>query len=207
VFFEDWHFTTGDEDWEGYRPTPEVGSALCRGIKDGPNEDFERFQWIVVGALTCARTSVKIMTPYFIPNRDVIAALNAAALRGVDVAIIMPAKNNLPFVKWASQAMLWELAQYGVRFFYAPPPFSHSKLLMVDDFYLNIGSANLDPRSLRLNFEFNMEVYDPELGKTLAEHFAAVQETCDEVTSETLANRSFAVRLRDSTAKLFAPYL
>jgi cardiolipin synthase len=207
VFFEDWHFTTEDEDWEGYRPTDAAGQALCRGIKDGPNEDFEKLQWILVGAISSARDSVKIMTPYFVPGRELLAALNAAALRGTAVEVILPEQNNLPYVKWASQAMLWELLQYGVQFFYQPPPFNHSKYLLVDDFYVNIGSANLDPRSLRLNFEFNLEVYDPELGKELAAHFDRARKSSRQITQDFLENRPLAIKLRDAAAKLFAPYL
>lgn len=207
VFFEDWHFTTGDEDWGGYGEADSAGNAMCRGIKDGPNEDFEKLQWILVGAINSARDGIKIMTPYFIPNRELVSALSSAALRGVDVEIIMPLKNNLPFVKWASQAMLWELTQHGVRFFYSPPPFDHTKLLIVDQFYVNLGSANLDPRSLRLNFEFNLEVYDPELGERLGAHFDEARARADEITGRELAARGFFTRLRDSAAKLFAPYL
>ncbi len=207
VFFEDWRFTTGDEDWGGYRKVPEVGHALCRGIKDGPNEDFEKLQWILVGAISAARGSVKIMTPYFVPTRELLAAINATALRGVSVQVILPERNNLPFVKWASQASLWELLQYGVEFFYQPPPFNHTKYLLVDDFYINIGSANLDPRSLRLNFEFNLEVYDPDLGRELGEHFDRVRARSRPITQESLEGRPFAIKLRDSIAKLFSPYL
>ena len=208
VFFEDWFFTTGEEpDWTDVVVPDECGHALCRGISDGPNEDFEALQWILVGALSCARTRVQVMTPYFIPNASLAAALKAAALRGVSVDIVVPGKNNLPYVAWASQAMMLDLVKFGVRVYKQPPPFSHTKLLIVDEFYVVLGSANLDPRSLRLNFEFNLEAYDRELASKLSLEFDKARARSEEITEEVLAARSFWVRLRDSMAKLLAPYL
>jgi len=208
VFLGDWWFAA-----DRHSPPPgrsemaSAGEALCRGIKDGPNEDFEALQWILVGAISCARRSVKIMTPYFIPPRELVSALNAAALRGVDVEIILPKKNNVPIVAWAMQGMLPELLRYGVRAYYQPPPFAHSKLLIVDDFYVNLGSSNLDPRSLQLNFEFNLEVYDPELGARLSAFFDGVRADSEPLSEAMLLSRGFLVRLRDATFQLFAPYL
>jgi cardiolipin synthase len=207
VFVEDWRFTTGREEWQPFRAANPVGEALCRGIKDGPNEDFERFQWIVVGALACARTSVKVMTPYFIPTREVISALCAAALRGVNVEILLPRESNLPFVGWATQAMLPEVMRHGVRVYYQPAPFNHAKLFIVDDFYVNVGSANWDPRSFRLNFELNLEVYSPELGREMGDYFEEVRRRSIEISLEWLEQRTFPTKLRDAFSKLFAPYL
>jgi cardiolipin synthase len=206
TFMEDWFFETGEGDWHVPAARP-AGRALCRAIKDGPNEDFERLQWILVGAMTSARQSLRIMTPYFIPNREILAAINSAVLRGVKVEIILPAASNLPFVDWACRAQLWEVLVYGAEVFWQPPPFNHAKLLIVDDFYSNIGSANLDPRSLRLNFELNLEVFDPDLAADLAGYFTRVRDRSIRASIETLDRRPFGVKLRDATAKLFSPYL
>jgi cardiolipin synthase len=210
TFAADWLFTTDARtDWTGYRgPDPSGrGTALCRGVSDGPNEDFEKLQWILVGALASARERVRIMTPYFIPNRELMTGLAGAALRGVSVEIYLPWRSNLPYVDWATHAMLWEVLQHGVRIYFRPPPFSHSKLLLIDEHYAVVGSANLDPRSLRLNFEFNMEIYDPELGQTLAAHFESIREQSHETSLDEMNGRSFLTKVRDSTAKLFSPYL
>lgn len=208
AFFADWQFTTGGDDgWAGFPGIPAQGTALCRGISDGPNEDFEKLQWILTGALSAARDSVRIMTPYFIPNRELLGALSSAALRGVNVEIILPRHNNLPFVAWATNAMLWEMLQRSVKFYLRPGHFAHSKLFVVDDYYINIGSANLDPRSLRLNFEFNLEIFDSALGAELRDHFEAVRAESHMLTLDEMDNRSFLLRLRDSTAKIFSPYL
>lgn len=207
TFLEDWFFATGEAvDWLP-EPTAPAGRALSRVIKDGPNEDFERLQWILVGAMSCARESIRIVTPYFIPGRELLASLNAAVLRGVEVELILPENSNLPYVDWACRAMLWEVVQYGTAIYWQPPPFDHTKLFVVDDFYVNLGSANLDPRSLRLNFELNLEVFDPELGAELARHIEAIRVRSKRVTLEMLDARSFGVKLRDAAAKLFAPYL
>jgi len=207
VFSEDWCFRVGKDTWPSPPPVEAAGTALCRGIKDGPNEDFEALQWILIGALGCARTSVRILTPYFIPSRELITALRAAVLRGVTVEIILPAKSNLRIVDWASTAMLGEIVDHEIAIYLQPAPFAHSKLIVVDDFYLNIGSANLDPRSLRLNFEFNLEVYDACLAKELSELHKTLLTRSTRVTAESLRGLSLPVRLRNAAAKLISPYL
>ena len=161
VFLADWRFCTGDAAPQRTTEVENAGEALCRTVVDGPNEEMDKLALILAGAAASARTRLFIETPYFIPSRELVGALQTAALRGVDVRILLPEKNNLPYVKWASDNMLWELLQRGVRIFYQPPPFVHRKLFLADDFYSIIGSANIDPRSLRLNFEMVLEVFDP----------------------------------------------
>ncbi len=208
AFLLDWHFSTKEyRDQEFPTDQAEKGEALCRGVVAGPNEDFEKLQWIIGGTFNAAKRNLRIMTPYFIPDRAMISGLCTAALRGVNVEIILPEANNLLYVKWASQALFEELLQYEIKVYYQPAPFAHSKFLLVDDFYSLIGSANLDPRSLRLNFEFNMEVYDFDLNHKLGDHFERVKQRSKNISQEYLANRSFPRRFRDSLAKLFSPYL
>ena len=208
AFLEDWHFATGETFASIPHPAPlPDGEAFCRGISAGPNEDFEMLSWIVIGALNSARRSIRIMTPYFIPDRPLISALTAAALRGVTVEILLPGTNNLTFVAWATTAYLWELLQYGGRIFFQPPPFVHSKLLLIDEHYGLIGSANLDPRSLRLNFEFCLEVYGGELPETLGRHFETVLASSSPIDLAQVDSRPFPRKLRDAFAKLFSPYL
>lgn len=208
AFLEDWHFATGEQRKEKEWPSSRrVGDALCRGVSAGPNEELEKLHWLIIGALNSARKKVRIMTPYFIPDRALIMAINAASLRGVAVEIILPQHNNLPYVHWASQAYHWEILQYGTRIFYQPPPFCHGKLLVVDGRYSLIGSANIDPRSLRLNFEFCVEVYDRKLCRSMVDHFDQTLARSREVHLETLDGRPLVVRLRDSFAKLFSPYI
>jgi len=208
AFMEDWHFVTGDIfPTTGYLPPLPGGEAFCRGISAGPNEDFEKLRWIYLGAINCARKRIRLMTPYFIPDHTLLAALSAAALRGVEVHLVLPARSNLPYVDWASRAYFHELAEYGVSIFLQPLPFVHSKLALIDDHYALVGSANLDPRSLRLNFEFNLEIFDCRLNRELAAHFDEVCARSHLVSLAEIERQPLPTRLRDSIAKLFSPYL
>ena len=210
VFLEDWRFCTGDtrdESLATVEKLPSADGALCRAIVDGPNEDFDNFAQILMGVVSSAKNRILIMTPYFLPSRELIAALRTASLRSVDVKVILPVKNNLPFIHWATRNLLWELLERGVRIYYQPPPFVHTKLLIVDDYYTHVGSANIDPRSLRLNFELTIEVYDKTLAETLAAHFETIREKSKAVFLKEVDSRNLAVRTRDALAWLFSPYL
>ena len=207
AFLEDWYFLTGEVPRSRFELPPCAGSALCRTIVDGPNEDMDKLQTILTGVVSLARRRVWIMTPYFLPPAGLVAAMQAAALRGVDVCIILPEHNNLPYVAWATRNMLWELLQRGVRVCYQPGPFVHTKLLLMDDGYVQIGSANLDPRSLRLNFELVVEVYDRTFAATISSTMEATRRMSREVTLAELAARPFGERMRDAAAWLFSPYL
>ncbi|MBN1957063.1 MAG: cardiolipin synthase [Desulfuromonadales bacterium] len=208
AFMEDWHFASGEKREPREWPTPRVvGQACCRGISAGPNEKHEKLNWIVIGALSCARSHIRLMTPYFIPTRAQLAAINAASLRGVRVDILLPEKNNLPYVAWASNAYLFELLEHKTRIFFQPPPFVHSKMLLIDNEYALVGSANIDPRSLRLNFEFNVEIFDTGTLDELVRHFDHCRDRSKAVTLEEMDSRPLSLRLRDSFCKLFSPYL
>ncbi|MCP3956553.1 MAG: cardiolipin synthase [bacterium] len=207
VFLHDWAFVSGERREPSAAGGQAAGEAVCRAAVDGPDEDIDKLVTILVGAVSAARHKVAIMNPYFLPPRTLIGALQAAALRGVEVTVVLPASNNLPFVHWASRNMLWELLERGVRVYYQPPPFAHSKLFVVDDHYTQIGSANLDPRSLRLNFELAVEVFDRPFSSLVAAHIESVRRQSREVTVEEVDNRRFFERLRDSLAWLFAPYM
>src|SRR5258708_38220642 len=130
----------------------ESGTVIARVIIDGPDADFEKLRWTLLAALAEAQTSVQILTPYFLPDQALITALNLAALRGVRVNILLPEKNNLPYVHWASRGMWWQVLEHGARVWLTPPPFDHSKLMIVDGFSVLLGSAQRDARSVRLNF-------------------------------------------------------
>jgi cardiolipin synthase A/B len=209
VFSEDWQFTTGEAlRGEAWFPAIETaGPTLARGVPDGPDENFEKLLWTLLGALSIARHSIRIVTPYFLPDRAVVSALNLASMRGVQVDILLPAKNNLPYVMWASRAMWWQVLQHGCRIWLTPPPFDHSKLMLVDNCWILLGSANWDPRSLRLNFEFNLECYDTELAQRLDSWFETKRQAAHPVTKEEVDGRSLPARLRDGVTRLLTPYL
>jgi len=208
-FLEDWFFVTGERlDTPLFFPAIEpVGNALIRCISDGPDKEFRKLEQIIMGALSCSARSVSIMTPYFIPERSMISALITASLRGVNVRVVLPGHNNLPFVQWATQALLWELLASGVKVYYLPAPFVHSKLMLVDEIWSMIGSANLDTRSLRLNFELNLSVFDHEFAVCIKRHFEKAVLRAREISLEEIENRPLPVKLRDGFFHLFSPYL
>jgi cardiolipin synthase A/B len=209
IFADDWLFTTG-ESLLGPSWFPELdpaGPILARAISDGPDEDLDKLRWAILGALTVARSSVLVQTPYFLPDAAIISALNLAALRGVQVDIVLPAHNNLPFVHWASRAHWWQVLEHGCRIWLTPPPFDHSKLMLVDDAWTLLGSANWDPRSLRLNFELNVEFYNIALAQRLRATLKERLAHAHEVTLAEVDGRSLPARLRDGVARLLTPYL
>lgn len=209
VFADDWSFCTG-ETLKGDLWFPQLlpqGNVLARGIPDGPDEDFESFRHALLGAMACAECSIRVVTPYFLPDAPLITALNVAALRGITVDIVLPGENNIPLVRWASTSLLWQVVDRGCRVWISPPPFDHTKLMVVDDLVSFVGSSNWDPRSLRLNFEFNLECYDRTLASQLT---SIVQERIHGAHRLTLAEldgRSLAIKLRDGIARLASPYL
>lgn len=207
VFDEDWTFATGEKFQHHSANINTSGKAICRVVTDGPNEDLGKLTMIITGAVALARRRIAIMTPYFLPPATLISALQAAALRGVEVAVILPQKSNQPLAHWATRNMLWELLQFGVRIYYQPPPFAHSKFLLIDEDYAHIGSANLDPRSLRLNFELVVETFDRGFVAVLSKHFEQVKNASREETLAGVDGRSLPTRVRDATAWLFSPYL
>jgi cardiolipin synthase A/B len=207
VFLRDWHFATRDPGIAARRVPQPTGTALCRAVADGPAAGLDRLTTLLTGAIGSARRRIAIMTPYFVPPRELISPLLAAALAGVDVAVILPERNNLPYVHRATRHMLWELLERGVHIYYQPPPFVHSKLFYIDDHYALIGSSNFDSRSLRLNFEMNVEVYDRDTVTKLAEHFEATRARSRRVTLAEVDARPFLTRTIDGFAWLFSPYL
>jgi len=209
TFCEDWHLVTGNDlTGDDYFPTLEsAGASLARAVTSGPDEDHEKIHLVILAALADAQHSIRIVTPYFIPTPALVTAITMAALRGVKVTIQLPSKVDLKFMRWAADAYLWQFLEHGVKVLRRPPPFVHTKLLIVDERWVMLGSANLDRRSFRLNFEFNLEVYDTELALNLSEHVDANGEGAEEVTLAAMDARPGWQRFRDGFVKLFSPHL
>jgi cardiolipin synthase len=209
TFAEDWCFTTGEslDGGEWFPRLADAGELVLRGIHDGPDMDHDKLRLAILGALGAARESVHIMTPYFLPEPPLVSALNLAAMRGVEVHIVVPAENNIRSVGWACDAILPQVLGHGCRVWKSPAPFDHSKVFVVDGRYALIGSTNLDPRSLRLNFEFNLESYSRELAAELEAIFVGRRDCATEVSFDDLIGRSLPTRLRDGLARLLMPFL
>lgn len=209
AFAFDWQFTCGErlqgDPW--FPVLSPVGPSLARGIADGPDEDFETIRRMILGALSEAKHRVRIISPYFLPDPTLITALNVTALRDVSVEIVMPEVNNLRFVQWAAEALAEQVLAAGCRVWLSSPPFDHSKLMLVDDSWCLFGSANWDQRSLRLNFELNVECYDRSLISRLHALVDEKVATGRELKLDQLRGRTLPIKVRNNFARLFSPYL
>ena len=207
AFASDWIFVTG-EDLAGEAWFPSLvpaGSIPARVVTSGPDADLRKIELVILQAVACATRSIRLSTPYFLPNEILTSALCLAANRGIRVDVIIPKVSDHRFVDWATRAHVDPLLRNGVRIWLDAPPFDHSKLLVVDGTWCFIGSANWDMRSFRLNFEVNVELYDPRLAAELDAVMRAKMEV--RLTREHLAARALPVRLRDAGVRLALPYL
>lgn len=208
TFAEDWNFTTGerldDEIW--WPDLPQAGPVWARGIGSGPDEAVGRLESILLAAVSGAKDRLRIVTPYFLPDEHLMAAIQLAALRGVAVDIVVPQRSDHVLIDWAMRAHLALLAP-SINIHLAPGPFSHAKLMTVDGEWSLIGSANWDVRSTRLNFEFSLECYDAALNTEIDRVVDARVVAAPRVSSEEIAVRPLPVRLRDAAARLLLPYL
>lgn len=212
VAAEDWRFATGEllngEPWRIETPEREPGDPVfMRVVASGPDRSVETNHKMLMGAFSVARKSIRIMSPYFLPDRELISALVTAARRGVEVDIVVPAVNNLMLVDRAMTAQFDQILKNYCRIWRATGSFSHSKLLTVDGAWAYVGSSNIDPRSLRLNFEIDLEVFNEGFAAEIDEHVEELLRTATPVTLEGLRSRPFYVRLVEKVLWLGSPYL
>ncbi|QRM46278.1 MULTISPECIES: phosphatidylserine/phosphatidylglycerophosphate/cardiolipin synthase family protein [unclassified Rhizobium] len=212
VAAEDWRFATGEllngEPWRIETPEREPGDPVfMRVVASGPDRSVETNHKMLMGAFSVARKSIRIMSPYFLPDRELISALVTAARRGVEVDIVVPAVNNLMLVDRAMTAQFDQILKNYCRIWRATGSFSHSKLLTVDGAWAYVGSSNIDPRSLRLNFEIDLEVFNEGFAAEIDEHLEELLRTATPVTLEGLRSRPFYVRLVEKVLWLGSPYL
>ncbi|OCJ09150.1 cardiolipin synthase [Rhizobium sp. AC44/96] len=212
VAAEDWRFTTGEiltgEAWKTAMPERQPGDPVfIRVIASGPDRSIETSHKMLMGAFSVARKSIRIMSPYFLPDRELISALATAARRGVEVDVVVPAVNNLVLVDRAMTAQFDQIVSNYCRIWRSSGTFSHSKLLSIDGAWSYVGSSNLDPRSLRLNFEIDLEVLNEGFAAEIDEHIEEAIKGASPVTLQSLRGRPFAVRLFDKIFWLGSPYL
>lgn len=212
VAAEDWRFAGNEalkgDAWQVDKPSPPPGQPmLVRAVASGPDASIETNQKLLMGAFSVARKSIRIMSPYFLPDRELISALTTAARRGVEIDIVVPAVNNLFLVDRAMTAQFDQVLKNYCRVWRHEGAFDHSKLLSVDGVWAYIGSSNLDARSLRLNFEIDMEVLDAGFAAEIEARIGSAIASAVPVTLETLKARPFIVRLFDRVLWLGSPYL
>lgn len=213
AFARDWAFCTEGQDTDGealdgpawFPDLRPEGDAAARVVTAGPDQDLEKIEFAVQQAIACAQSRITVMTPYFLPDQHLMTALSLAAMRGVQVEITLPERGNHRLVDWAWRANIGPLLHDGGRVFLSPPPFRHSKIMVVDGTWCLIGSSNWDMRSFRLNFELCVEITDSPLAMALE---ALVAERRGRQVDETeIRERSVALRLRDAASRLLLPYL
>ena len=209
-FFLDWRFASKTELKACQSYLPEVGESNNAGVQivsSGPDSKWPSVKDGYLKMISNARDKVYIMTPYFIPDDSILEALRVAGLSGVDVRVMIPNKPDHPFVYWASLSYIGELLPAGVRFYTYEKGFLHSKVIIADDFISSVGTANLDIRSFKLNFEVNAFIYDESINIKLTERFHNDLSNCKEITDEVYSNRSNYVKLKESISRLLSPIL
>ena len=160
-----------------------------------------------MSAINLARRSIRIATPYFLPDEQLITALQLAVLRGVDVHVVLPrAQQPSRSSPGPPRRISGRLLETGCHLWRSPPPFDHSKLMTIDGEWSLIGSANWDMRSLRLNFELTVEIYDHGSGRAGCAEIIDARRI-QPITLEEIDNRRFPVKLRDAAARLSMPYI
>ena len=210
TFHRDWCIAGGqpvtDHVSDKYR-FETAGTVIARGIRSGPAYENERLRWILLGALGCAQQEIRILSPYFIPDAGLLSGVKLAALRGVNVEIILPNTSNYPFADWAAMHQMGDLMQAGCHIYRRSDLFDHSKLLTIDGKWALIGSSNWDARSLRLNFEFDVECEDPSFVSELDQIIIERRQKCQPMCFDDFENRSGLKKVRDAAAHLLLPYL
>lgn len=206
LFAADWTFATGDR-LASVRAVDAIGATSARLVVGGPDRQEAPIRWLKVATLVRAARRVRIVTPYFVPDEDVTTAICAAAMAGVAIQIVLPQHGNLRVLAWASRATWPRLLEMGVEIVLTPPPFDHSKLMVVDDDLALVGSANWDERSFRLNFEADLECRDPDFVQELDRLIDRRVERGRRLTPADLQADPLVDRWRDRVAHLFLPYL
>jgi cardiolipin synthase len=181
-----------------------VGIQIVSG---GPDTKWSSIHYAYSKMIFEADKSIYIATPYFIPDDTVFKALRIAALSGIDVRIIIPARPDHPFVYWASLSYLGELLTAGVRCYKYEKGFIHSKMILIDSTVSSVGTANMDLRSFDLNFEVNAFLYDEKTTRQLESVFFTDLKECTEITQDIYEARSGFTRFRESISRLISPLL
>ncbi len=175
-------------------------------LASGPDEDSYAIEKFCFAAIAGAQRRVLVTTPYFVPNEPLLLALTTAALRGVDVQILVPQRSDSRLVTAAARSYFEELVRVGVRVHEYASSMLHAKTLVVDGMAL-VGTANMDNRSFRLNFEVAAALFDEGLAEQLAERFPADLQRAGEYHLRTARRTPVWQRMSEATARLLSPLL
>ena len=212
AFLLDYAFVTKQEQLMTYDEPQSQGNMDARMIMDGPGTDDDPILNTLCGVFSSAKKEILIINPYFLPTREIIISLISAVSRGVRVRVILPAKLDHVYVGWAADHIIPTMLNEGIEFLKQPAPFAHTKLVLIDEIYSFLGSTNFDPRSLKLNFELNLEVFSEEFNAKLVNYAKEIMSKSIEVKQfqylvEHNSFLGFLKRLRNASAWIFSPYL
>jgi len=212
-FILDWNFTAAQKNRikpeRRYFPvTPKNPCGIsAQIISSGPDTRWQSILYLYCKMISEAKRNIFIETPYFVPSDIMYSSLIAAALSGVDVRIIFPSIPDHPFVYWANLSFLGELLEAGVKCYWYQKGFVHAKSIVIDSSVASVGTANMDVRSFKLNFEVNAVIYDEAIARQLEERFRLDIADSTEVTREWYENRPRVSRIKESISRLISPLL
>jgi cardiolipin synthase len=210
LFVLDWNLSSDNKigDVTPYFPAAShPGKVGMQIVSSGPNNDKEQIKKAYIKMIHAAKQSVWIQTPYFVPDESLMTALKMAALSGVDVRLMLPGKPDHPLVYWASTSYLGELLSVGVKCYLYGKGFLHAKTIVVDGRVASVGTANIDLRSFKLNFEVNAVLYDTATAAKLQHIFEEDQGHSRLLTEEEYRKRPLFKRFLESCARLLSPIL
>lgn len=208
-FFLDFKFAS-DDYTKGFTTEffeKEIGNIDINIVTSGPDTKADSVRNGYEKLITNAKREIYIQTPYFVPDEGLLKCLKVAALSGVNVNIMFPAKKDHPFVHWASLSFAGELLKWGVNVYQYEGGFLHTKAVISDDYLSSVGTANFDIRSFELNFEVNAFMYDEKINKTLKDHFIEDMKFSTKITPEYYAKRSNWTKVREAFSRLLSPLL
>jgi cardiolipin synthase len=210
VFITDWHFVRPGEQLRAedyFRPTDITGICPVQIAVSGPDSDWSVIMQGFFSAITKAREKIYISTPYFTPNAALLTALKVAALSGIDVRLLIPGRSDSRLVYWATRSYVQELLEAGIKVYMYQGGFNHSKLIIIDDDFCSVGSANIDIRSFEDNFEISALVYDRAVTGELKAGYEADLRSSRLVTLPEWDKRSNWKGALESLARLLSPLL
>ncbi len=186
---------------------PPNGKSAMQIVSSGPDSEFEQIKNGYLKMIMDAKKSIIIQTPYFIPDKTLLDALQVAAQTGIEVKIMIPNKPDHMFVYWATTSHIGEMLKVGAKIYIYENGFIHNKVLVVDERVSSVGTANIDQRSFKLNFEVNAFIYDSSIARQLIHDFAEDVKVSTLVTTELYEARGKRVRFKESISRLLSPIL
>ncbi|MEO1052158.1 MAG: cardiolipin synthase [Bacteroidota bacterium] len=207
VFLTDWFFLSNEIVQDAsYFPKHHIEEKKWLQITaSGPDSDWSSIMQAYFTAITSAKHSIYISTPYFVPNESILTALRTAALSGVEVILLIPGKSDVSIQLWSTYSFLSSLMYAGVKVYIYEKGINHGKIMMVDGNFSSVGTANMDVRSFDKNFEVNALIYDRETTQDLEESFMQDLEGSTLLDLESFKERPFMVKMREQMARLLSP--